>query len=165
MNLPSTDDPIARELLREAYQYAADNSDDIHTQVGAVVAYGDEIVSRGANRIPSLLLPTADRLERPRKYMFLEHAERDALAHAHPVFGATMYAPWAACADCARAIVNRGIDRVVTHKQIMDSTPDRWMDSILAAEEMFAEAGIIYQWYDGKIGDCSVLFNGETWEP
>jgi dCMP deaminase len=47
----------------------------------------------------------------------MEHAERDAIYKAAFVGmqteGATLYVPWFACADCARAIIAAGITRVV----------------------------------------------------
>lgn len=166
IHLPETKDQFARQLLREAYVFANENSDDIHTQVGVIIAdpYG-HLMSQGANRFADGVSVNQDRLQRPQKYLFLEHAERDALVSFYPDIRATMYGPWAACADCARCIINSGIERVVCHRAIMERTPDRWMDTILAAQEMFEEAGVIYEWYDGEIGGCEILFDGEVWHP
>ena len=71
-----------------------------------------------------------------------------------------MYAPWSACADCARAIIGAGIERLVRHKDMMLLTPERWMDTILVAETMLEEAGVEVYDYAGHLG-VQILFDGE----
>jgi dCMP deaminase len=111
-----------------------------------------------------------DRLERPTKYSFIEHAERNAIYHAarngERTIGGILYAPWFACADCARAIIQAGITTVVGHKQMFDHAGEyHWNESIAYGNEMLKEAGVETFLYDGPIGNSYALFNGETWEP
>ena len=75
-----------------------------------------------------------------------------------------MVAPWAACADCARAIVKAGIPLVVRSKRMQEASPPRWLESIAVGDEILQKGGVaIYEW-PGKIGGMSILFNGEPWE-
>ena len=111
----------------------------------------------------------APRLERPKKYAFIEHAERNAIYAAackgEATAGGTLYCPWYACADCARAIIQAGIVRVIGHKQMFDRTPEHWKETIAYGNEMFREAGVEALQYDGPIGECTALINGEVWNP
>jgi dCMP deaminase len=161
-----------RYLLRDAYEYARQNSQDRSTHVGALLidATEDEVIARGANRYPadSLARNEANH-ERPRKYTFIEHAERDVIfacaSMGEQTKGLIMVCPWACCADCARAIVLAGIPLVVAHKQAYDMSPDRWRQSLAEGQEILQEGGVVYHLWDGKIGETENLFNGEVWKP
>lgn len=160
-----------QKLLRRAYSIGWERSDDPHTKLGAVLVNENGIViGVGANGFPTGVLQASDRLQRPKKYSFIEHAERNAIFHAcrggwNPT-NATLYAPWFACADCARAIIQSGIVRVVGHKQMFDHAGDgAWTESIAYGNEMLQEAGVELCYYDGPIGDVECLFQSQVWEP
>ena len=106
------------------------------------------------------------RLERPLKYSCVEHAERSAIFDAvrggngDRLKGATMVALWAACADCARAIIECQIGTVVTHSFYRNDTErdhagDRknWDEEIDIAFVMLEEAGVTVQFADFKVMD------------
>lgn len=159
-----------KDTLRLAYQYASENSLDTSTHNGSVLVtpIGQRVL--GTNRLPPGVRPNDRRLnQRPDKYAYMEHAERWAIYEAArqgiSTDGATLYVPWYACADCARAIIVAGIKRVIGHKAMFDKTPERWRESIAIGDEMLDEAGVIRDIYDGPIGGVRVLFNGEYWEP
>ena len=156
-----------KQYLAMAYQ-AATKSPDPSTQNGAVIVTASGTAA-DCNRFPDRVKITDERLQRPLKYNFIEHAERNVIFQASrqqlPIMGATMYVPWAACADCARAIVQVGIKKIVRHKQMMDGTPDHWKESIAHAEAILGEAGIIIEEYDGKLDGCKILFNGSWFYP
>jgi dCMP deaminase len=165
-------------ILRNAYRYADIHSDDPHTKLGAILMNEHQVIGLGANRLPiriSFLGSTngvgnATRLTRPKKYSFIEHAERcaiyDAARRGISTVGAELYIPWFACADCARAIIEAGICRVIGHKQMFDHVGDyHWNESIAYGNEMLAEAGVETHYYDGHLGQIYSLFNGEIWEP
>jgi deoxycytidylate deaminase len=76
-----------------------------------------------------------------------------------------MYCPWAACGECARAIIQCGIKKLVVHKQRMDQTPERWLDNVLKANKMLVDCGVVLQVYDGPVGGNMILVNGEEWQP
>ena len=91
-----------------------------------------------------------ERLERPTKYDFFEHAERNAIYNAcltgTSLKGCVMYATHAPCTDCARAIIQSGIKIVVTHEIKIDKTTPQntWRDKLDFSRQMFEEAGVEY---------------------
>jgi dCMP deaminase len=161
------------ELLWLAYRYASTHSDDPSTHNGAVLVTLSGEIIMGANHLPRGVKKTPDRLERPKKYAYMEHAERDTILKAAlkgiKTEGATMYVPWYACADCARAIIEAGIVRVVGHKQMFDKTPERWKASIADGDIMLDEAGVMRDVLNvanvAVPGEFQVLFDGEYWTP
>ncbi len=159
-----------RDLMKVAYEQAAEYSDDRSTQTGALLVNRAGITLRDSNRFPvaSLSCNPANH-ERPRKYAFMEHAERavifTAAAYGLSTRGLTMVAPWACCAECARAIVMAGITKVVAHKQAYDMSPPRWQQPIAEGLEILAAGGVEYDLWDGKVGGVENLFNGEVWTP
>lgn len=169
----------ARYYLRKAYRLAQHNSHDPRTQNGAVIVDPDngKVIGMGVNCFPSGVHNYSERLERPAKYAWMEHAERNAIFWAakngNSTYGAIMYCPWFSCADCARSIIQAGISRVIGHKQVFEqygSGP--WDESINIGNQMFKEAGVITELYDGEIGNDSkylaqleIMLNGSKWRP
>ena len=97
-------------------------SKDRSTKVGAVIVGDDHILRAiGYNGFPRGVDDEAeDRHERPLKYRWTEHAERNAIYNAARIGvsldDCTMYVAWFPCMDCARAIVQAGIARLVAIK-------------------------------------------------
>lgn len=121
-------------------------SKDRSRTCGAVIVDDRNVlVSIGWNGFPRGVNDDVDaRHGRPAKYKWTEHAERNAIynaaANGHSTRGCTIYLPWYPCADCARAIIQSGIARIVC------TEPD-WNDHIWAADfavvrEMLAEVGL-----------------------
>jgi dCMP deaminase len=161
------------EYLLMAYK-AATQSPDPSTQNGAVIPYsllGRERYHSACNTFPKNVKNKPERLERPLKYNYVEHAERNVIfeAAAMGTFGCvnnlTMFVPWFACADCARAIIQVGIRRVVGHKPMMDKTPDHWKESIQHALTMLEEAGVETKLVTTILNGPEIRFNGELWRP
>ncbi len=161
-----------QKLLREAYKWAEKVSDDRSTKNGSILVNPGQMVPLlfGANRFPtSSLYENEDNHERPRKYAFTEHAERDVIYLAATcglaTEGLVMACPWACCAECARAIVMSGITMVIAHRQAHDKSPERWRQAIVDGREILAAGKVEYVLWDGKIGNVKNLFNGEIWCP
>lgn len=161
------------ELLAHAYRLA-EHSRDPSTQCGAVVVgFDGEILADGINEFPRGVEYTDDRWERPLKYQVIEHAERNAIYDAAIrgvcTAGLTMVAPWAACADCARAIIQSGITTLVRHQDASDRSPANWVESIAIADTMLHEADIeIIDIIGGVIPwgeNFKVLHTGQLWTP
>jgi len=155
--------------LELAYETARASTDQ-SSQNGAVIVKDGRVIGRGANNFPTGTRWTEARaLTRPTKYFYYEHAERwailDACRRGKSTEGATMYCPWAACHDCARAIILSGIRTLVRHKQRMLGTPDSWLDSVTAGDDMMNEAGIEIIEYDGFVNAAPILANGQSWSP
>ena len=124
--------------------------------IGACAIIADEdnrIVSTGYNGFPSGCNDAIpERHERPAKYLYTEHAERNAVYNAVrigvSVKNCTMYLMWFPCADCARAIIQSGIKKLVCHKPDLD-TP-KWGEHFKASLEMFEETGIEVVYVEGE---------------
>src|SRR4030042_499756 len=152
-------------LLRDAYSFAWEHSPDPSTQVGAVIITNMFGSIYGCNHVmPGL---DVDLTNRNLKYKVIEHAERDAIFKATKqgwsLDGAIMYCPWAACCECARAIVLSGIKEVVCHGNALDMTPERWREDIGFAKKIFEAGCVKYTWWYGKIDKCKNLFDGKVW--
>lgn len=167
---------LEMRMIRRAYSWA-DRSPDTSSQNGAIITTKDGLSVGGCNAFP---LGVEWRLERPEKYLYIEHAERNAIFSAaklgYRLDGATMFCPWAACADCARAIVCSGITKLVRHQESMDRTPDSWLESCAAGETILQEGNVEIVNITGKafnhgerlylgVDFDGILRNGERWVP
>ncbi len=130
-----------------------EKSKDNHTKIGAVIVGKDkEIVSTGYNSFPRGIEDNKkERQERPEKYYWFEHAERNAIYNAALIGvstkGCTMYLTCGIpCADCARGIINAGIIRIFAVRD-GEAKSQKWKDSAERSMEMFKEAGVDAQWY------------------
>lgn len=127
-------------------------SKDPSTKTGAVVVGPNkEIRATGYNGLVRGVDDNiSERMERPTKYDFFEHAERNAIYNAcltgTCLKGCTIFCTLTPCTDCARAIIQAGITEVVTYKfETSDSDPkNTWRDKLNYSAEMFKEAGVTY---------------------
>lgn len=121
-------------------------SKDRSTKIGAVIAGPhNEIRSIGYNGFPRCVDDDVEeRHERPEKYFWTEHAERNAIYNAArvgtPTEGCVMYTNWFPCIDCARAIVQSGIAKIIVRSINLDH--DKYKEDFKRATTMFAEAGV-----------------------
>jgi dCMP deaminase len=120
-------------------------SKDESTQLGAVIVGPDrEIRSTGYNSFPrGIVDDNPARQVRPEKYLFIEHAERNAIYNAArvgiPLKGCVLYCEWPPCADCARGAIQVGIVEIV----FRNFPPlERWGSHISAATGMLKESGV-----------------------
>jgi len=129
-------------------------SKDESTQIGAVIVGKDrEILSTGYNSFPRGLddnLP--ERQERPVKYFYFEHAERNAIYNAArvgiPLEGSTIYlTSGLPCSDCARGIINSGIKTVYCKRECTTKNKEKWMESQEIAYKMLLECGVKVVYY------------------
>jgi dCMP deaminase len=132
---------VAEEIAR---RFSKDSS----TKVAAmVIGPANEVRSMGYNGAPRGCAADEDirGATRPEKYFWFSHAELNAITNAArcgtPLDGGTMIVTHMPCMDCARAIVQAGIRRVVTRE------PDpafmhRWSDHVIRARQLFEECGV-----------------------
>ncbi len=98
----------------------ASKSKDRSTKVGCViVGPNNEVRSTGYNGFcRGVDDENDDRHERPEKYLWTEHAERNAIFNAARngirMEDCTAYTTMFPCADCARSFIQSGIRRIVT---------------------------------------------------
>lgn len=120
-------------------------SEDPSLKVGCViVSPGGQIISLGYNSFPRGITQDAIRYERPGKYLWVEHAERNAIYSAaqngRPLKGCSLYIQYYPCAECARAIIQSGITRLFSPKPCIEHA--HYADSFVVADAMLAEAGV-----------------------
>jgi dCMP deaminase len=128
-------------------------SKDPATKIGAVIVGKDkEILSTGYNSFPRGLDDSKlDRQERPEKYFWFEHAERNAIFNAAKVGtsidGAEIYLTCdIPCVDCARAIINSGIKKI--HCKKGGGTKSAiWEEGFKRSRIMFQECGVEIIYY------------------
>lgn len=155
----------------------AQMSHDPRTQNGAILLCEDGEFVGGLNDLPKDVETKPTRLESPEKYYWIEHAERGALYFAvsqgMDVRGSTLYCPWAACADCGRAIAMMGVSTLIRHKQAMNRVMDahahdQWAHSIEVGDEIMRARGvdiIELDYVSESVIDLGVRFNREIWHP
>lgn len=124
---------------------SAQRSKDPNTQVGAcIVNRQKRIVGVGYNGFPTGCsddtLPwcrEGDFLDT--KYPYVCHAELNAILNSVPgnLFGCVIYTALFPCNECAKVIIQAGINEVV---YLSDKYADT--DSVRAAKRMFAQAGV-----------------------
>jgi dCMP deaminase len=138
------------ELARHIGSWSKDKS----RQVGCVVVgTGNFVLTIGYNGFPRRIDDDQEyRHQRPAKYLWTEHAERNAIyAAAHngtSLAGAKMYLPWFPCVDCARAIVQAGIVELVAIRP--DTNDPQWGGDFIVSQELLDEAGVKVRYLQGQ---------------
>lgn len=133
----------------EICKVVGSRSKDPNTQLGCIiVGPAHEIRSTGYNSFPrGIRDDVPERLERPAKYLWIEHAERNAICNAARAGTATeactIYVEIMPCMDCARAIVQAGIHQVVISAGRMAQYSSEYYDQHFGlVEVLFSEAGV-----------------------
>lgn len=144
-----------KEYFRNIAHQVKLKSKDKYTQIGAVIVGADnEIVSTGYNSFPRGIYDNEPkRQERPEKYYWFEHAERNAIYNAARIGvstkGTTMYLTCGIpCADCCRGIINAGITKIVCEVGEVGAKGAKWEESGKRSLEMFLEADVIIEYYE-----------------
>ena len=119
-------------------------SKDPNTQVGAVIVdENNRVVSIGYNGFPSGV--SDDEFPWGReggvldtKYAFVVHAELNAILNSQrSVRGCTLYVSLFPCNECAKAIIQSGIRRIVYESDKYDG-----VDTNIASKRMLRAAGV-----------------------
>lgn len=123
-------------------EHVAGWSKDPSTKVGAIIADLDNrVVGMGYNGFPRGVQDRKERYEdRPVKYGFVVHAELNAILNARPadLRGCTLYVTLSPCRECAKAIIQSGIDAVYYKELRYDEF----------TSQMFREANIFFSTVD-----------------
>ena len=125
-------------------------SKDPHTQVGACIINEDyRIVAVGYNGMPNgcidALMPWDREAESSldTKYPYVCHAELNAILNStQNLKGCTLYVTLFPCNECAKAIIQSGIKKVVYMENKYEGT-----DSILASMKLFNDTGVEVEQY------------------
>jgi dCMP deaminase len=144
-------EPSWDKFFMQHVYLAASKSKDPKTKIGAVLVRERHVLATGFNGIPRGVADEAKRMERPVKYFYMEHGERNALytcaRHGINPQGATLYTQGIPCADCARGIIQCGVREVVVHGpwhyfQVSGGHSAKWNESADHSRVMFAEAEV-----------------------
>ncbi len=130
---------------------SAQRSKDSNTQVGACIVNSDnKIVSVGYNGMPTGCSDDEMPWERSAesaldtKYPFVCHAELNAILNSNigNLGGCTVYVTLFPCNECAKAIIQSGIKRVVYYDNKYSDT-----DSTKASCLLFNRCGVKFEQY------------------
>jgi len=135
----------------EQAKFVSEWSKDKNTKTGAVIVDNEntELVM-GYNGFPRGADDDTQqqRYERPDKYFWTEHAERNAIFKAArlgiSLKNTKMYCTYFPCADCSRAIIQAGITKLYTEKP--DFNHHKWGESWVEALIMLRECGVEVIW-------------------
>ena len=124
-------------------------SKDQSTQIGAVIVGVDnEVLSTGYNSFPRGMDDSLqERQERPEKYFWFEHAERNAIYNAARIGvslkNSTIYiTSGLPCMDCARGIVNSGIKIIWCKTVCTTKNKEKWEESQSKSLQLLNECGV-----------------------
>ena len=137
-------------------QHVSLRSRDTNSKFGAVIAGSDHVIrSVGWNDFPRGVMDELhkERRDPPLKYVWTEHAERNAIYNAArngvSTVGCHMYINSTPCCDCARAVIQAGIVRLVCKRPDWDpETAEGWRALVPHSLQMFTEAGVEVCYYD-----------------
>ncbi len=126
-------------------------SKDPNTQVGACIVSEDhKILSMGYNGLPTGCSDdefpwNRDGEPGENKYFYTTHSELNAILNYRggSLEGATIYVTLFPCNECAKAIIQSGIKRIVYDSDKYDGTP-----AVAASKRMLRAAGVALQQYE-----------------
>lgn len=156
-------------FMSMVYLVAA-KSKDARTHIGAVIVGPDnEIKSTGYNSfVRGLKDDVPKRQEKPEKYFWFEHAERNAILNATLIGtslkGCKIYTNGIPCMDCSRAVVQSGIKEVIVDKSWDDENRGDDLEHTKRALQMFEETGVKVRYWEGKLLNIEKFRRGEVTE-
>lgn len=147
-------------FLRHVYLIGS-KSRDISSKLGSVIIRENRIIGSGYNGLPQHVdYDINERHDRPLKYSFYEHSERNSLYNCAregiSTKGAILITNGIPCVDCARGVIQSGIKEVCYHKQWQDKQYEiyegKWTESLKLSWQMFMEAGVRVRGIDMFLG-------------
>jgi dCMP deaminase len=132
-------------------------SKDRSVKIGCVFVGPDgEIRSTGYNGFPRGVNDGVEgRHQRPEKYLWTEHAERNAIYNATragvALKGCRVFVPWFPCMDCARALVQVGAVELIAVKPDLDDP--KWGEDFRRVLVLLEEAGVALRYFDGPAAE------------
>jgi dCMP deaminase len=133
------------EYFIQMAKLVATKSKDQSTKVGCViVGPNHEVRTTGYNGFCRGVDDDVDlRHEKPEKYFWTEHAERNAIYNAArngiPLEGCTVYTTLVPCADCTRGLIQSGVKRIFL---CSGEANEKWTDSFQRSLVMAKEAKV-----------------------
>lgn len=147
------------KLFLEMCRLISQKSKDPSTKTGCVIVdKNNSVLSTGFNGFPRGVADLPERYhDRKLKYQMIAHCDANAIFAAARIGisleGSTMYLTAPPCAECAKAIIQAGIKKVIWPvDNAFESNPEvmqRWKESLEIAELMAKEAGVNFHRYPG----------------
>lgn len=159
--------PSSDDIFMTMAYLAASESMDQRAHIGAIVVgpYG-EVRSTGYNGfVRGLNDDVPERQEKPEKFYWFEHAERNAIYNA-TLIGVSlkdciMYTNGMPCMDCARGVIQSGIREVVIDGKWNEDNSEKWREQSRRSLEMFKEIGLEIRSYDGPFIELRKFHHGK----
>lgn len=134
------------DYFNELAHLTAKKSKDRSTKVGCVlVGPNHEIRSTGFNGFCRGIDDTIEEYhQRPEKYFWTEHAERNAIYNAArngiPLEGCVAYVTMQPCADCTRALIQSGITKIIA--KLVPNKNEIWAENFKRSMDMCEQTGV-----------------------
>ncbi len=161
MKVPSWDDYFMAMVY-----LVASKSKDKRAHIGAVVVGPqNEIRSTGYNGfVRGLNDSVPERYEKPEKFFWFEHAERNAIYNASrngvTLEECKMYTNGIPCSDCARGIIQSGVKEIIVDREWDDDKSEKWMEHAERSLQMFEETGVRIKRYSGNFVKLAKFHHG-----
>jgi dCMP deaminase len=149
----------------------ADKSKDPSSKIGALIINdNNQIVKIGYNGFPVNVNDSIlTRYQRPEKYQYTAHAEANAIFFAArdgvKTENCKIYTNMLCCIECAKAVIQSGIKKVVYHKQYydiwMNDNRAQWNGHDAITRTLFQESGVQIQELD-CVCNTSCIMNGRV---
>lgn len=159
------------ELYMTMAYTVALKSKDTSTKFGCIIVDESNTVrSLGYNNFPQGFDDgIIEAYERPLKYVFTEHAERNAIYNASRIGvslkDCKLYIPGYPCPDCARGIIRSGIKEVIIHTDwVALGGWEHWEESCKHAKFMFEQCGVNVRFFEGKISPLTLHRDGKQYD-
>jgi dCMP deaminase len=143
-----------KEYFINIAEQVKEKSKDKSTKIGTVIVGKDkEILTTGYNSFPRGLDDNnSGRQERPEKYFWFEHSERNAIYNAARIGvslkGSTAYlTSGLPCTDCARGLIQSGVVKVVCKEICTTKNHDKWVVQQEKSFLMLTECGVTVEFY------------------
>lgn len=165
--------PSWEEWFFKIMYLVAEKSKDPKTKIGAILVKERRIISTGYN---GFCIGVNDdvpkRWVRPEKYTWVSHAERNAIylaaAEGISTRGSVMYTNGTPCNDCAKAIIQAGVSKVVVHQPYENllygpDAQNNWLEQNKVTLAMFRESRIQQEVWNKLVG-CKCYFDGKIFD-
>lgn len=129
-------------------------SKDPNTQIGSTIVDADNRpLGWGYNGPPALIPDDSFSWERPEKYLYIKHAEDNAINHSTgDLSDATLYVTGLPCKHCMLDIVDKKIKRVVYMDKKYDANSMQAVkDDVEATHELARKSGITLEKFEGNL--------------
>lgn len=131
------------DLLQRAFDAARASPNRVR-QVGAALRLADGALIAACNTFPHGVADLDWRHDGDGRFVWMEHAERNAIYAAartgRAIEGSTLASTFFPCIDCARAIVQSGVRALVTFPPTLDDPV--WGASFPRSRAILEEGGV-----------------------